>query len=132
MMEKIPGYIEILDKNIKGRLTAKIAGDPHGKRRFIELSDSKLKSIKIFFDTAMPKMQSMEFSASGDLEMMSSDDILARMKLLIAQRPELLEKLLDQNTKLIKAEPVERPAVPIKYDPNDAVRVIDEEKDGEW
>ena len=104
ILEKIPGYIKILDDNINGRLTVRIAGDPHGKRRFIELSASKLRSIEILFNKAVPNLQSQELRVSSDMGEMSSDDILARMKLILSQRPELLTKLIDQNTKLVEAK----------------------------
>lgn len=109
IQNKIPAYIDILDRNIHGRLTIP---DPHdvkdragnykplsARRQIVtELSQSKLKSIEILFSRALPMLQSTEHRDISPIEQMSEDDLVGRLKLILAQRPELAERLFEENT----------------------------------
>lgn len=114
IMHRIPTYIEILDKNIQGKLTA---ADPHdtkdekgnykplNKRRkmIVELSASKLKSIEILFSKALPSLQQAEWTSGSPLEDLSDEELMARLKLMLGQRPDLAEKLFNESTVAIDA-----------------------------
>ena len=129
IQNKIPAYIEILDKNIHGVLTIP---DPHdmkdknghykplSKRRQIvtELSQSKLKSIEILMSRALPILQSTEHRDISPIEQMSEDDLVGRLKLILGQRPELAERLFNENT--IDATPAQDPVPVGPKDPDES------------
>ncbi len=118
IQNKCPAYIEILDKNIHGELTI---ADPHdskdkegnykppSKRRriFTELSMSKLKSIEILLDKALPDLKVSEHRDVSPLEQIPEGDLVARLKLILAKRPELAERLFTEQTVAVEAKRVD-------------------------
>ena len=118
IQNKCPAYIEILDKNIHGTLTIE---DPHdskdaqgnykpvGKRRriYTELSLSKLKSIEILLNKALPDLKVSEHRDVSPMEQIPEGDLVARLKLILAQRPELAQKLFDEQTVPVEAKRVD-------------------------